>query len=231
VAACLTVFETPLGSGAVPYAEEAERVDAVLADFATSEIALAVWTGEDLLLSGISHGATAPVIAMARTDLDEGAHWRGTRTTGACFFDGIYDIAAFDELMGTGALGGGTCDAPVSHDRVVGRYYAGEAPEDHSCTNDRCACDPDHAPAMDADTITDVAPEELAPTRWKLIECGSALGACLGDIVPGEPIAALCAGIDAGPDHTCELDAMPDDSHIACAPAGIDRCIDWFAGL
>ncbi len=228
VAACLEIFETSEGSGKEPYFKEADRVDAVL----TSYLAYArpAWTGEHLLISGISHGATAPVTAMARTTRDNA--WKGSVTTGACFYDGIYDINAEDELMATGA-DGGQCTAILSHARVVGRYYPSR-PLVHSCGNNKCACDPQHAPEMDTDSITAVAPAELAIKKWKLIECGSATPTCAGDVVPAGPIQALCKNIrdnGAASGHECTDDAMPNDTHLVCHHTGIDRCLAWFDGI
>ncbi|MEZ4255771.1 MAG: hypothetical protein R3A78_08625 [Polyangiales bacterium] len=229
VATCIEIFETADGSGSVPYAEEAARVDtAAKAALADTNVG-GTWSGSHLLWSGISHGATAPVTAMARSSLDD--TWLANTTTGACFFDGIYDIAALDQKLGTSGLGGAQCLAPVSHARIVGRYYGGEIPFSHSCTNDKCACDPDHAPAMDTDTVTAVAASEFAVPHWKLIECGSALNPCTADIVPKEPIEALCGHLEADANHDCEFGALPDQSHLTCALRGLDECLDWFRTL
>jgi hypothetical protein len=225
LAGCMQIFE---GAGAAeqePYADEAPRVDAVLADFVGSRVASTVWSGEHLLLAGVSHGATAPVIAMARSDLDEQPHWHGSVTTAGCFYDGIYDLAALDNLVGGQ---GGLC--AVIHSRIIQRYYGDSA--SHGCGNGKCPCDPAHTakPLTDEDTITDIDPAELAVDTWKLIECGSELSAC-EDLVPGAPIGALCSNIDASPSHTCEPDPMPMSSHVQCSAAGIERCLAWFDQL
>lgn len=57
------------------------------------------------------------------------------------------------------------------------------------------------------------------------------MSACLEDVVPAAPIRTLCDRIEADHDHHCSWDPMPDSGHIACAPAGIDRCRLWFEDL
>jgi hypothetical protein len=229
VAVCALLFQTSEGTSLYPFAAEASRAHEIMKAVADDAVVKAAWSGASLLISGVSHGATAPVIAMARTTFDSEPSWRGATHTAACFFDGIYNIASIDELLGTGNAGG-PCQGPVSHARMIGRYYSGD-PLIHSCTNNKCACDPDHAPAMDNDTIEAVPTAEFAIKDWKLIECGSAMAACPSDIVPAAPISALCANIDASAQHTCAFEAMPNDSHLTCAGTGISRCIDWFDGL
>ena len=227
LATCITLFESNEGTGASAFAEEAARVDTVLADIRESAVTQALWTGQHFLISGISHGATVPPIAMARTDLDQGAHWRGEQNTGACFLDGIYDIAALDTLLGTGAMGGGQCILPVSHARMIGRYYD-SAPATHDCDNGKCACAKGHDSRIETDIITSVDADAFSISDWKLIECGSGLPSCIGDIVPAEPIEALCQQLDAAATHSCAFESMPRSSHIACAEPGSLRCIEWF---
>jgi hypothetical protein len=227
-ATCVLLFETADAAGQEAYVKEAQRVDLSLK--AVVGFGKAVWTGKDLLVSGISHGATAPVIAMARTAIDDAAEWKGTRKTGACFYDGTYDVKTTDAFLGTGN-NGGQCMAPVPHSRIIGRYYA-TPPATHSCSNNKCACDPNHAPEIEQDSITTVMPTVFAIRQWKLIECGSAMDACTQDILPKGPIEALCSTIDAGPGHTCVLDPMPNATHLTCAgPAGASKCITWFDAL
>jgi hypothetical protein len=228
VAACVLLFGDAQEAGNYPYNDEAPRVDLSIRGTTSDPLVMAAWTGAKLLISGSSHGATAPVIAMARTTDDDAAGWKGSALTAACFMDGIYDIVALDNLLGTGNAGQ-PCPPPpqgvLSHARAIGRYYTTD-PAAHSCANDTCACDANHAPEIDEDTIVGVAPSAFAITRWKLVECGSALAACTGDVVPAGPIQALCSAIDASPDHACELQALPNTPHGACAPATI--CATWF---
>jgi hypothetical protein len=51
---------------------------------------------------------------MARTSINDGAEWKGTRKTGACFYDGAYDVRATDGLLGFNAV-----DASPEHSCVL----------------------------------------------------------------------------------------------------------------
>jgi hypothetical protein len=219
-AVCINYFETSDGSGAVPYLDEQGRIDLALREATTGPWGRAYWTGAHLLLQGISHGATAPVIVMARTTLDDQPHWHGATTTGGCFFDGSYDQYATAELLRTGAIGGNPCTFPVPYQRWLDRYCGvGNT------------CDLQTEPSAVADTITGVLPLTFAIHDLRLIECGSALAVCTADILPAAPIQELCTRIDSGPDHQCTFDALPGSSHLACHQASWDDCRTWFEGL
>jgi hypothetical protein len=222
-AVCINYFETSTGSGSKPYADEAARLDIAVRAATTGAWARAYWTGEHLLLQGISHGATAPVILMARTNLDEQPHWRGSRFTAGCFFDGAYDQAATASLLATGAAGGRPCTFPVSHARWLERYCGDGATA--------ATCDLTTNAKAQEDTITGVAPATFAIRDFKMFECGSAMPACSGDIVAGAPVQALCQRIDASPGHTCSFGALPNDGHLTCHANQWDQCRAWFEGL
>jgi hypothetical protein len=220
-AVCINYFETATGSGTVPYLDEADRIDLAMREATTGAWARAYWTGEDLLIEGISHGSTAPPILMARTALDDEAHWHGTGTTGACFFDGSYDQAATAENLRTSGALGGECRFPVAYARWLERY----------CGAGATSCDLTMEPAALEDTITTVDPAAYAIHDFQLLECGSGLDACREDILPAPPIEALCGTIDASPDHTCAFVSIPDQSHIECHAMSFDRCRTWFEAL
>lgn len=222
-AVCINYFETPTGSGTSPYIDEAARIDLAVREATTGAWARTYWTGDDLLLEGISHGATAPVILLARTALDDQPHWRGHRTTAGCFFDGSYDQAATASLLATGAARGNACTSPVSHTRWLERYCGPGA----TATN----CDLSTHPKALEDTITEALPTQFAIRAFKMFECGSALPACTGDIVPGPPIQTLCEQLDASPTHACAFVRLPTDGHLTCHASHYDACRTWFEGL
>ena len=222
-AVCINYFETSDGSAVAPYVDEASRIDLAVREATTGAWAQAYWTGEDLLLEGISHGATAPVILMARTELDDAPHWHGSHFTAGCFFDGIYDILATADLLDTGAVGGKPCSAPVSFERLLERYCGpGATP---------ASCDLAANPKAQQDSITTVAPDAYAIRDFAMFECGSALPACVGDITPGPPIESLCQSLDASATHTCAFEGLPTDSHLTCHRDHYDACRVWFEGL
>lgn len=222
-AVCINYFETSEGSGAKPYVDEASRIDLSLREATTGAWAQAYWTGEDLLLEGISHGATAPVIAMARTTLDDAPHWRGSHFTAGCFFDGVYDTLATESLLATGALGMKPCTLPVSYQRLLERYCGPGATAS--------TCDLASSAKAKEDSITEVSPDAFALHDFKMVECGSALPACTGDIIPGAPVESLCANLDASPTHTCAFGSLPTDSHLTCHANEYDSCRVWFESL
>jgi len=219
-AVCINYFETPEGSGTAPYLDEAERLDLAVREATTGPWARAYWSGRDLLLEGISHGATAPVILMARTRLDEQAHWRGSHFTAGCFFDGSYDQVATAELLRTGARGGSPCMAPVSYNRGLERYCGPGATE--------ATCDLSANEQAQLDTVTEVLPATFAVNDLMMVECGSARPACSGDIIPGAPIERLCTRLEASQTHTCRFVALPNDGHLTCHSNEFDQCRRWF---
>ncbi len=222
-AVCINYFETPEGSAKSPYVDEAARIDLAVREATTGAWARAYWSGEDLLLQGISHGATAPVILMARTNLEEQPHWRGARLTAGCFFDGAYDQVATANLLASGATGGGPCTTPVSYTRWLERYCGSGATG--------ATCDLRTNARAQEDTITAVPASAFALRDFKLIECGSALRPCSGDIVSGPPIQTLCQTLDASPLHTCSFGSLPTDGHLTCHANAFDSCRTWFEGL
>jgi hypothetical protein len=219
-AVCINYFDTSTGSGTAPYIDEAARIDIAVREATTGTWAQAYWTGRDLLFEGISHGATAPVILMTRTDLDDQPHWRGSHFTAGCFFDGSYDQVATAKLLESGALGGKPCTIPVSHSRGLERYCGDQ--------ETGTTCDLTTNAKAQADTITDVLPATFAIADFKMFECGSALPACSGDIIPGPPIQQLCQRLDQSPTHTCTFVSLPTDGHLKCHVSEYDQCRTWF---
>ncbi len=218
-AVCINYFDTPTGSGEVPYIDEATRLDTAVREATTGAWAKSYWTGEHLLLEGISHGATAPVILMARTTLATQAHWQGSRYTGGCFFDGSYDQVATANLLKTGALGGGPCLAPVSYLRGLERY-CGAGANDSTCNL------ASNAKASE-DTISS-APVNYAIRDFKMFECGSAGPTCTKDIIPGNPIQQLCSSIHSTSGYSCDFVSLPSDGHLTCHANEYDQCRIWF---
>jgi hypothetical protein len=219
-AVCVNYFETSAGSGSAPYVDEAGRIDIAVREATRGAWARTYWTGEDLLFEGISHGATAPVILMARTTLDDQPHWHGSRHTGACFFDGAYDQVATASLLATGALGGKACTTPVSYTRWLERYCGEGATAE--------ACDLSTNPKAQEETLTSASADSFSIRDYLMFECGSALRPCTGDIVAGAPIQTLCERIDASPEHTCAFGGLPNDGHLTCHADHYAKCHRWF---
>ncbi len=221
-AVCINYFATASGSGEVPYIDEASRIDLAVKEATTGTWATAYWSGEYLLLQGISHGATAPVILMARTQLAKQAHWQGSKFTAGCFFDGSYNQQATANLLATGAIGGNACTTPVSYLRGLERYCGAGATGAN--------CNLSSKPKAQEDTITGLT-MNFAIKDFKMFECGSALPACVGDIIPGAPVQQLCSNIAASPGYSCNFVSLYNDGHLTCHANEYDQCRVWFEGI
>lgn len=219
-AVCINYFATSAGAGAVPYIDEADRIDLAVKEATTGLWARTYWTGEHLLLEGISHGATAPLILMARTTLDDQQHWKGRSYTAGCFFDGSYDQVASANLLRTGGAGGQPCTAPVPYSRWLERYCGAGASES--------SCDLATLPKAQLDTIVPPPADSFAVDDFKMFECGSSLPACAGDVLPAEPISRLCTDIAGARGHSCSFVSLPKESHLTCHQTHFDDCRVWF---
>jgi hypothetical protein len=220
-AVCINYFDTPVGSGYAPYIDEASRIDLAVKEATTGTWASSYWTGEYLLFEGISHGATAPMILMARTSLANQSHWQGSRFTAGCFFDGSYDQAATANLLATGNSGS-PCTTPVSYTRGLERYCGAGA------TGETCNLNTNTKAQQD--TIT-TAPVNYAIRDFRMFQCGSSLNACIGDIIPGAPIEQLCSNINSTPSYSCAFSGLPFDGHLTCHGNQYDQCRVWFESL
>jgi len=220
-AACINYFETSTGSGTVPYYKEDDRLNLTVSTITSGVWGRTYWSGRHLLLQGISHGASSPLVVMARAKLDAQPSWQGSSATAGCFFDGSVDQAATAALLATGAVGGGPCTFPVPWLRWLERYCP-RAPA--SCSNLSSNADA----LLDSVVLTPAS--SFALRTWRLTECGSQLQACTGDIVPRAPFEALCRGLNAE-GHTCEFQSLPLDSHLTCHRDHGRDCRAWFEGL
>ena len=228
VAVCARIFESQGAAGQFPLNKEASRVDLLIKTITSDPAIKQGWNGERLLISGVSHGATATAIAMARNDFDSAdTHWRGSKTTGACFFDGIYDTRdllnrAFDN----------SCSI---YQRGYSRY------EGRNCTwsgNSKIPSTWPHpdtcrSPDLVLDTIIGVDVSKFAIKKWKIIECGSKMDYCSKDMVADQPQIELCNRIGADKSKSCTFSTFPTVSHHDCGadPKTQDECRNWFDQL
>jgi hypothetical protein len=227
VAVCAGVFLTNDLSATVPFNDEAKRIELVVDAIRASEIVASVWDGSELLFAGVSHGASAPAVVMARTTLDDLPAFQGSKKTAACLHDGTYDVLATDQYLREFPLACSALREPV----VCRRYF-----QEFSGA---CPVPSLDDPEVAADTVVSVEPSVFAIKDWKIIECGSAKPGCLApgdadrDWLPASTMNAFCDNLDAGADHRCTLDPMPDDGHLTCFGTieGIDKCRLWFDAL
>jgi hypothetical protein len=217
VAACAQPYTTGDAGGAYPYYTEWDRMHYLMQQLRidTAEI----WDGSHLLISGASHGGTAPMVMIAshRALRDYASVWTGSTHTAITMFDGISNPRKLEEWAGSQASGSG---CGLFHSRWVGRYGDG-SPLLHSCDNDACYCaTPAHMSDWVLDTVTPGAIDPTSPyscddfvqdskqTLYRFVSCSgdagaSACSAMSGDIVPDEQQSELynalkdCDGISA----------------------------------
>lgn len=246
VAACAQPFTTEEEGGAYPYHTEWDRMHHLMQRL-RSETA-DIWDGSHLLISGASHGGTAPLVAIAgqRALQNHAPVWTGSTSTAVILYDGISNPHTLEAWAGNQGVGS---NCSFFHSRWVGRYGDG-SPLAHSCSNDACYCSaPAHAEDWALDTVTPGSTSPNSPygcddftqqsksTLYRFVSCSGTEGAAAcgslgGDIVPdeqqSEPYEALknCDGITAS--H-----ARYDCPHILCggfstvANCGGEDAINW----
>lgn len=196
VAACAQPFTTGKESGAYPYYREFSRMDAIMKYIRQLPAVKAAWTGEKLMIGGVSHGASAPIMAIAHENALK-VHettWTGSKVTAVVAYDGISNTATLEQWAGT-QQGCGTW-----HARWVGRYGDG-VPLLHSCTNNKCYCsNPKSKKDWDADNVQigvtgatytcgNFAPKLGKRVLYRFVSCsGGTAKPCglLGDIIPDD---------------------------------------------
>lgn len=217
--ACINYFETSTGSGMVPYWKEKDRLDTVLAVVTNGSWASRYWTKEYLLLQGISHGASSPLIVMARFDVDSQYYWKGKIGTAGCFFDGSVNQSASADLLATGGINGKPCIFPVPYTRWLQRYCGSRIPSNCQLMSNDDAL---------LDLIENVPASNFSIKLWRLYECGSRLPPCTGDIIPMKPFEILCSNINSSSNYSCDFHSLPYDSHLTCHANYGYECREWF---
>ena len=246
VAACAQPYTTDGEGGAYPYHLEWDRMNHALSRL-RSEVA-EVWDGTHLLISGSSHGGTAPLVMIAsrRALRDHAETWTGTTHTAVVMFDGISNPRTLEEWAGSQPV---ASRCRPMHQRWVGRYGDG-TPLLHSCGNGACYCSgPAHASDWAMDTVLLGAVDPTSPyacedfampsgtVLYRLVTCSgtpraNACDALGGDIIPDEQQSLMydalstCPGIDASyASYACP--------HIRCGGFGAStncggaEAVDW----
>ena len=225
VAICAQTFANTVGSQSNPYSKESGRVNEVISNIISNPTIQQSWSGKYLLHSGVSHGATSPIIAMARTSYDSNANWKGSLKTAACYYDGIYDSNAELNFLTTNACDNGkTPDVPIVNTQAYINRYCG--------VQTLCA---DFAQKSADDTIVNVDPSVYDIKDWKLLSCGSGTTTypCNWDVFPAVQIQILCDKIKSDGTHTCIYKDLPSPQsiHLTCANTKSSECRQWFDTL
>ncbi|MFP6687119.1 MAG: hypothetical protein VB934_20520, partial [Polyangiaceae bacterium] len=225
VAVCAQPFESFEAAGLYPYADEHERKHLIMQRI-RSDVA-SLWDGTHLLISGLSHGATAPVLAIGRRQafVKDAAVWMGSTHTAVVMFDGVSNPAALEKWAANGV--GAVCEG--HHKRFVGRYGDG-SPAAHNCSNNACYCSsPPSEASWDDDTFGTIAGgsansygcADFAPTTgnvlWRFVACdGGPSGSCGTDTVPKEQQQAAFKALDGCANTTASFESFPNCNHGQC---------------
>jgi hypothetical protein len=227
-------------------------------DLLRTDPKLGIWTGDNLLLTGCSDGATRYPAVAARYNDD--SKWLGSQKTAACLSDGVVSLPYQDRFVGEKIGLGPSC--ATRHARMVAHYTREQPTPGHSCAgspNQQCACDPDHATidspgdcsegdcvAFDSIIRKDsqsklvfapgVTPEDFAVTHWRIISEGDNWAEtddrCEKDVVPEAPFRAFCEAIDSGESHDCSFVSVPDEPHCSFYAQQLTKvCVEWFKGI
>jgi hypothetical protein len=227
VAACAQPFTTGDEAGQYPFTAEFPRMDLLTARIRAE--AGAAWDGTHLLIAGVSHGGTAPVVAIAsaRAFHDHAAVWTGSTHTAVILFDGISNPATLEQFVG------GETGCGLFHGRFVGRYGDG-APLAHGCANGACYCStPAHAADWAGDTTVIGATAPPSPYTcddftgdgqtilYRYVSCGGE-GAPVcnlagGDLIPDDQQLLPQQALAVCPGVTTSYQDFPACAHTMCS--------------
>ena len=245
--ACAQPFTTSDEAGRYPYADELERMDLLTRKIRAH--ANTAWDGRYLIIGGVSHGATAPLAAIAksRAFATRPGVWTGRDGTAVILFDGISDPARLEASIGLSSSAG--C-APW-HARFVGRYGA-KAPLVHDCGNDACYCagggsgwDIDTTvigqtagpnwPASPYTCADIAAPDQKV--QYRVVSCGGGAAepcSALGDIIPDDQQTRLVDALATCPEVAITYYDHPGCAHSLCGSwdfCGGEKARDWLTSL
>jgi len=252
--ACAQPFTTSEEAGRYPYADERGRMELltgrIRAQASTlSADGVAGWDGRYLVIGGVSHGATAPVAAIARSRafVNRPDIWTGKDGTAVILFDGISDPARLEASIG---LADDPACAPW-HARFVGRYGA-KAPLAHSCDNDACYC---AGGGQGWERDTTVVGQTAGPNwpgspyscadlgtpaqrvQYRVVSCGGGQAApcgALGDIIPDDQQTRLVDALATCPEVAVTYHDHPGCGHSLCGSwdfCGGEKARSWLTSL
>lgn len=239
VAVCAQPYTTSDATGAHPFYVEFDRMDHILQTLRARADVKAAWTGNKLLIGGVSHGASGPLIAIANKAAlkNHAANWTGKTMTAILANDGISKAATLDSW----ASQDGSC--ATVHSRWVGRYGDG-APLLHLCSNGKCYCsNPAHKADWDKDnvqlgsadspyTCSDVTPASGKTVLYRFVACsGGTAAPCglLGDVIPDDQQSLAFDGIKACAGVTASYQRYANCPHTLCGAktCGGDDSLAW----
>ncbi|MEM9189175.1 MAG: hypothetical protein AAGF12_08370 [Myxococcota bacterium] len=246
VTAAACVLQTFDEAQRFPFSSETARADRLVRAITTwASGPDGPWTGENLLLSGGSHGAAALVHALVdERGFEEQRSWNVPGVRAMCLYDVPLDVYAREAAYQTDLR-----DCRGTRNRnICNRYGVRESPDGVTCGN--VAPEPDcpdmSAPAdpgcrelLEADTLSadDVGAIRLSDIRF--VSCTGRVpnNPCSGgrpdDGPPEIGMANLCAQLDAESETACSLASFDGASHSDCAAVEGPRenCKEFFESL
>jgi len=240
VAACAQPFTTADEAGLYPYYEEFDRMHLLIQHLRQQPEVKAAWTGARLLISGVSHGGTAPlaVIAARAALRTYPATWTGSTDTAIVLYDGISNTATLEEWT----QGKSSCGS--YHARWVERYGDGK-PLVHSCLNKKCYCsNPPHKTDWEKDTLVIGASYPKSPytcqdftpksgkVLYRFVSCGGqGKDPCnaLGDMIPDDQQQLAFQALKSCAQVEASYEAYLPCGHSVCGSkkCGLDDSLAW----
>ena len=247
VVACAQPFTTSDEAGRYPYVDELERMDLLTRKIRAH--AGAAWDGRFFVVAGVSHGATAPVAAIAKARAFETRRdtWTGAEGTAVILFDGISDPARLEAWAGL--QGDPACD--LWHARFVGRYGGG-AQLEHRCDSGACFCAGGGARWGEDTTVVGQTASRDFPAspytcadfgspsqvvQWRVVSCGGGQAepcSARGDIIPDDQQTRFSDGLTTCPNVAVTWVDHPGCAHTLCGSwdfCGGERAREWLTTL
>lgn len=247
VVACAQPFTTSDEAGRYPYVDELERMDRLTRTIRAHTGP--AWDGRYLVIAGVSHGATAPVAAIAKARAFEtrAATWTGRDGTAVILFDGLSDPARLEAWAGL--QGDPACD--LWHARWVGRYGGGQQLA-HRCDSGACFCAGGGARWHEDTTVVGQTASRDFPAspyvcedfgsraqrvEWRIVSCGGGQAepcGARGDIIPDDQQTRLSDALATCPDIAVTYADHPGCAHALCGSwdfCGGERARQWLTSL
>lgn len=220
---CVKLFKSGSENSKWPRHKLLSRVSTSIEDIKSSETLKSLWTGDELLFSGVSEGATVPLLAMIQTSANKRISWKGKYKTAACFFDGIPHVPSFLKFIEQHSCFAN--DDLVNCGRQIKRY---------GCQSGENSCDCE-SPDVLKDSVLAYPnlTSKMDISDWMLIECGSGFRRkkCSRDATPAAPIAELCKTINSSDRHKCQFKKLPFRRHAGCSITKSNLCMNFFDSL
>jgi hypothetical protein len=227
IAVCARIFATSAGASApYTYNEANLRIDYLVNSILSDSSIRKVWNQRYLLYSGLGHGAVSSVVAMIRTGFDK--FWLGNSVTGACFYDGSYNIS--QDMINLYDYSCSKSNSILPYERVYGRYCPWTGNDTKSTWPSPNSC---LSYGIYNDSVVNFPISSLSIKNWCIVECGSNMTYCTSNVRNTESQLKFCEGINATVGYTCKYLSSQNVGHTSCGVTSstMDYCRVWFDQL